>query len=244
MRVGVYVDGFNLYYGGKQIAGGHGRAGWRWLDLRQLATALLGQHSNWPGAVAERVVYCTARISGRDNPQAQQDQDTYLRALVAAKSVDRIQYGYYAERIAIGPLATRGGGGRPVLATSGWPVCVRDSADQVVPDARFLVSVSRREEKGSDVNVATHLLLDALRGSIDAALVVSNDSDLALPVEEVRKLMPVGVVNPSRGYTAGALRVPQGAPSGSHWCATLTLADLTSAQLPRQVGKLSVPKGW
>ena len=40
-----------------------------------------------------------------------------------------------------------------------------------------MVSVARREEKGSDVNVATHLLIDACDNNIEAAVVISNDSD-------------------------------------------------------------------
>ena len=36
MKVGVYVDGYNLYYGGRGICG-RGVPGWRWLDLRSLA---------------------------------------------------------------------------------------------------------------------------------------------------------------------------------------------------------------
>ena len=59
--------------------------------------------------------------------------------------------------------------------------------DQEVPDARFIASVARREEKGSDVNVATHLLIDTLGHIIDAALVISNDTDLALPVAQARR---------------------------------------------------------
>jgi hypothetical protein len=50
------------------------------------------------------------------------------------------------------------------------------------PDAIFMVSVADREEKGSDVNVATHLLTDVCEQKIDAAVVISNDSDLALPI--------------------------------------------------------------
>jgi hypothetical protein len=42
-----------------------------------------------------------------------------------------------------------------------------------------------------------HLLLDVLQGDIDAAVVVSNDSDLRLPLVEVRKRVSVGTVNPS-----------------------------------------------
>jgi hypothetical protein len=37
LRVGIYIDGYNLYYGGRGTCG-RGAAGWRWLDLRQLVT--------------------------------------------------------------------------------------------------------------------------------------------------------------------------------------------------------------
>jgi hypothetical protein len=67
VRIGVYVDGFNLYYGGRGLCG-RGTPGWRWLDLRALATSLIGRRANWPGAQASRLIYCTARIDGLSNP--------------------------------------------------------------------------------------------------------------------------------------------------------------------------------
>lgn len=59
MDVGFYIDGFNLYYGGRSYF--HSRAGWRWLDLRALATTIIGvasQQPAWNGAVLTRLVYC------------------------------------------------------------------------------------------------------------------------------------------------------------------------------------------
>ena len=41
------------------------------------------------------------------------------------------------------------------------------------------VEVIRTEEKGSDVNLAVHLLNDSWIDKFDCAVVVSNDSDLA-----------------------------------------------------------------
>jgi hypothetical protein len=61
VRIGVYIDGFNLYYGARGLCG-RGTPGWRWIDLRGLATDLVGRRTNWAGAQVERVVYCTARI--------------------------------------------------------------------------------------------------------------------------------------------------------------------------------------
>lgn len=59
MRVGVYLDGFNLYYGAREICGGS-IPGWRWLDLRKFANSLIANQSGWHGASVSRVVYCTA----------------------------------------------------------------------------------------------------------------------------------------------------------------------------------------
>ena len=75
MRVGVYIDGFNLYYGGRDLCG-RGTAGWRWLDLQALANRLITTHSlpAWTGYTIERIVYCTARISALENPVGQQEQ--------------------------------------------------------------------------------------------------------------------------------------------------------------------------
>lgn len=55
-----------------------------------------------------------------------------------------------------------------------------------------MVSYANREEKGSDVNLAAHLLIDVLGGEVDGALVMSNDSDLRFPVEQARQHVPVG----------------------------------------------------
>lgn len=60
------------------------------------------------------------------------------------------------------------------------------------------VDVIKTEEKGSDVNLATHLVNDAHLGRFEVAVVISGDSDLLGPVKivmnELRK--PVGVLNP------------------------------------------------
>lgn len=55
---------------------------------------------------------------------------------------------------------------------------------------RAMATTRRVEEKGSDVNVATRLLQDVLTGQVDAAVIVSNDSDLALPATVARQHMP------------------------------------------------------
>ena len=68
--------------------------------------------------------------------------------------------------------------------------------------------VVRTEEKGSDVNLATMLVADAYRGKFEVAAVLSTDSDLALPIELIRKELglPVGVLFPKKRYSVELAR--------------------------------------
>lgn len=243
MRVGVYIDAFNLYYGGRGLCG-QGTAGWRWLDVRGLAGALLPPSWNAAGATIERVVYCTARIDAATNPSGHADQDIYLKALAATGSVDLIEHGYYVSRVKRAPLATEDNKGRPVLTQPTWPLKVRDASGTPVQAAQFMVSYAYREEKGSDVNVAAHLLLDILTGQIDAAIMISNDSDLRFPAQEARRRVPLGTVNPSRYYLAGALKGTPTDGVGQHWWRQLNVAAFKSQQLPDPAGGYVKPPGW
>ena len=54
------------------------------------------------------------------------------------------------------------------------------------------------EEKGSDVNLATYLLVDCFTDDFDEAVVISNDADLSLPIEIVAAQFKkvIGIINP------------------------------------------------
>ncbi|MGL5861556.1 MAG: NYN domain-containing protein [Phycicoccus sp.] len=241
MRVGGYIDGDNLYYGARALCG-RGIPGWRWLDVSALASALVDL-SCWPGAVVERVVYCTARIQGRANASGAQDQDMYLKALVATGSVDLVEFGKSIEKVKYAPLAIRDAKGRPVVQRPAWPVMVKNSAGDI-NDAVFMASFAYREEKGSGVNVASHLLLDVLMGTVDAVILVSNDSDLKFPVEQARQRVPVGTVNPSPNRLAGDFKGDPTAGAGRHWWRQLAADDVTANQLPDPAGGFRRPIGW
>jgi len=65
------------------------------------------------------------------------------------------------------------------------------------------VWVDKTEEKGSDVNLAAHLLHDGFKGLFDTAVIISNDSDLAEPVRLVKQVLnlPVGILNPHQRHS-------------------------------------------
>ena len=60
-------------------------------------------------------------------------------------------------------------------------------------DGTEYLPVIKTEEKGSDVNLATYLLVDGFKGEYEAAVVVSDDSDLVEPIKVVRQELQLHV---------------------------------------------------
>jgi uncharacterized LabA/DUF88 family protein len=109
-----------------------------------------------------RVRYFTALVKPYPNdPQQPVRQQAYLRALRTLPELS-IHLGQYQK-------------------SQAWMKLVKPP-----PGGPDTVLVHRSEEKGSDVNLATHLLLDAFRDDFEAAVIVSNDSDLAEPIKVTR----------------------------------------------------------
>lgn len=69
---------------------------------------------------------------------------------------------------------------------------------QVVSPPPDEIEVFRTDEKGSDVNLGAHLLMDGFQNRYDAAVVITGDSDLITPIKMVRDELhkTVIVVNP------------------------------------------------
>lgn len=113
-----------------------------------------------PMHTIQTIKFFTARVSARPHdPQLQVRQQIYFRALKIIPNVT-IVYGHFSTHSV--PMILSG----------------------IVPTQR--VWVDKTEEKGSDVNLATHLLHDGFRGMFEAAVLITNDSDLTEPVRVVR----------------------------------------------------------
>jgi NYN domain len=126
-----------------------------------------------PQNTINRIRYFTALVEARPgHPQQRQKQLTYLRALRTIPNLS-IHYGRFLSSEVMMPYA------HPTTATR-------------------TVKVIKTEEKGSDVHIATYLLLDGFRGDYEVAVVISNDSDLIEPISIARKEfgLKVGVLNP------------------------------------------------
>ena len=191
--------------------------GCRWLDLGTFCARML------PKDQVIGIKYFTARVGPRPwNPRKPQAQQIYLRALETVPGLS-IHYGHFLTHQTSARLVTP--------PKRGSPFC----------------QVWKTEEKGSDVNLASHLLIDGFRARYDVAVVVSNDSDLKAPVEFVRAELnaPVGILNPHK--TRSWALSPRTLPAGSFYKPIrpgVLAASLFPAQMSDQHGTFSKPPGW
>jgi len=98
------------------------------------------------------------------------------------------------------------------------------------------------EEKGSDVNLAMHLLDDAWNGLFDVAALISNDTDLVMPIRMVtaERGKPVCIVCPGHGQVASKLRQVASCVRHAH------AAQLRATQFPDTLPgtAISKPAEW
>jgi len=151
---------------------------YKWLDILKLCQLLL------PKNQIIKIKYFTALVTARPSDMDQPNrQQIYLRALRSIRNLEII-YGHFLSHEIMMPLANPAMGG---------PKYIR---------------VIKTEEKGSDVNIAAHMINDGHIGLYDVAVVLSNDSDLVEPIKIVRQELnlPVGVLNPIPAHPSHELQ--------------------------------------
>jgi hypothetical protein len=169
VRAFVYVDGFNLYHRALRRRVRNGDGEWeRVKQLRWLDLKALAQRL-LPDDTIERVKYFTAHISGRRDADAPRRQRIYLNALSCVPEMS-IYFGTFKERRKRRPLVTPIPGHAPVQ--------------------EFFDT----EEKGSDVNLAAHLVYDGCTNAYEVAAVISNDTDLIEPIRIVAHQLGKSVI--------------------------------------------------
>jgi uncharacterized LabA/DUF88 family protein len=177
----VYSDGFNLFYGLLK------ETPWKWLDLERFCDQLLPKND------VRRIHYFTARVEARSHdPDQPNRQNAWLKALGTLPRVE-IHYGNFMSSVVSQVVVeTDPTTGRP-LRTNGMPI-VRTDADGIPVKTMVL----KTEEKGSDVNIAAHLLRDAFKGHCRCAVIISNDSDLLTPIRMAKSDcgLVIGLVPP------------------------------------------------
>lgn len=187
----------------------------RWLDLEAFCQRLLPQDD------IQRIRYFTAQVKDRpNNVGVASRQRVYLRALGTLPKVS-IHLGHFLSHPTRMPLANPPATGAKT------------------------VEVIKTEEKGSDVNLATHLLMDAFAQDCDVAVVISNDGDLKEPMQMARQRLgiKIGVVNPqANGNKSRALA------SACDFYKAVRESALRQSQFPAQMrdarGGFHKPPTW
>jgi len=165
-----------------------------------------------------KIKYFTARVQpSTSDPTVQDRQDAYLRALQAHCPLVDLYYGHFLRH--------------------------RISMEHANPPPAS-VDVWKNEEKGSDVNLALHVLNDAWLNAYDCAVIVSNDSDLAesLRMVKAQNHKLIGLVTPGAPLrkTSRQLR------AHADFVKPIRTWMLQSSQLPNPIPGTTIhkPVGW
>lgn len=181
---------------------------YKWLDLKSLFSKILDKRNE-----INAIKYFTARVSGKWDPQSPMKQQVYLKALEVWIPEISIIYGHFLTHTVRMPLAN------PEENTK-------------------FAEVIKTEEKGSDVNIAVHLLNDAWLNRFDCAVIVSNDSDLAEAVKIVKQDLNkvIGVIMPGKGTPSKELI------QYATFVKKIRRNALASSQLPHNIPNTNITK--
>jgi uncharacterized LabA/DUF88 family protein len=161
-----------------------------------------------------KVKYYTARVQPTPtDPDVNVRQDAYLRALTAHCPLIELHFGHFLRHM------------------------VRMEHAAPPPPT---VAVWKNEEKGSDVNLALHVLNDAWHDAFDCAVIVSNDSDLAealrLVKQQTKKI--IGLITPG----APKRKTSQQLKQYADFVKPIRTWALQSSQLPDPIPGTSIQK--
>ena len=190
------------------------RTKYKWLNIKALCESLLKPHNE---IVA--IKYFTAHVSGTHyDPDKAIHQQLYIRALKQTTPEVTVILGQFTTHKVVKKLVT------PINGVK-------------------RAEIYETTEKGSDVNLAVHLLNDAWLDRFDCAVVISGDSDLAESIHLVRKHHQqkiVGVLSPGRRSMSKELI------NASHFIKAISSSSLANSQFPDAIPgtKITKPKDW
>ena len=190
---------------------------YRWLNLQKISEFYLNpkQHN------IVKIKYFTARVRRKGNNTANIiKQNIYLRALKTIPNLSII-FGQFKKRQVRGFL----------------------SSSNKSKEESNIVTITKWEEKESDVNIATHLIEDAYENEYECAILISNDTDLKTPLLRVKRKSKktVGVISP---YITTHIDLQK----SSHFHKTISIEALKQCQFPETMkdakGKFFCPPKW
>lgn len=211
MRTYIYIDGFNFYYGVVK------NSSYKWLDFMALFKKVLK-----PEHDILAIKYFTARVSGKFDPNQPLRQKTFIRALEKHIPELSVYYGQFNSHTINAPLA------HPI-------------SEKTFGQSIKFANITKTEEKGSDVNLAVHVLNDAWKDKYDCAVIVSNDSDLAESLRLIKEQnkKKIGVILPS---TDGKRHPSRALSQYANFTKSILKSTLKACQLPDPIPGTNITK--
>lgn len=186
------------------------RTNFKWLDIMSLCSNLLQPHNK-----IDSIKYFTAHVSGTaHDPHKPIHQQLYLRALKHTTPETEIILGQFTTHKVTKKLVN--------------PI-------QGIRHAEIFETT----EKGSDVNLAVHLLNDAWLDKYDCAVVISGDSDLAESIRLVKsyhRQKKVGVLSPGKRSMSRELK------DASDFIKAISTSALQNSQFPNVIPGTNITK--
>lgn len=187
---------------------------YKWLDFMALFKRILRPHHQ-----ILRINYFTALVSDtQSDPNKTFRQKAFIKALETHIPEIRVHYGFFLKHTKKAPLANP------------------------TPSRRSDTFINT-EEKGSDVNLAVHLIREAWLNLYDCAIVVSNDSDLTEALRVVKQDFnkTIGLCTPGEQR-----RTSKELALYADFVRTVRTRALASSQLPDPIPgtKIFKPPTW
>jgi len=189
------------------------RTYYKWLNIGKLCDRIL------PRSDVLRIKYFTAIVSARpDDPDKPMRQERYLRALRTNPRIE-IYRGQFFTNDNTMPIAG------------------------CLPGRTQLITVTKTEEKESDVSLGAQLVHDAHMKRFETAVVISADSDLCEPIRIVAQDLgkTVGVKFPRK-------RKPQRLTKQATFCGAIRMGAIRDCQFPHVLrddnGEFGPPDSW
>lgn len=215
-RAYIYIDGFNLFFRALR------RTPFKWLNIQSLCEEIVPQYN------IIKVNYYTAKIRSRGDPEKALRHETYVRAIRTLPKVE-VFHGTFSNHKVTRELAHAS-----LLTRLKRLVGVQVRMNRCV-------KVFDPKEKGSDVNLAVHMVNDAWKNLYDVGVLLSNDTDLLEAIKVVRRdcRKKICVINPSEEPN------PQ-LHNEADSVRQIRNSHLSSAQLPLRIPftKITKPESW
>ena len=186
---------------------------YKWLNLEVLINSILKEYHE-----VVKIKYFTALVKGSDHVSSRPNkQMTYWGALQSISNLEIIK-GRFKKRTVKGQYHL------PKIQGI-------NQGD--------IVTIKKYEEKESDVNMASHILLDCVKSGNDCTVLLSNDTDLLTPLSMARKEFgkKIGIISPSKQTHEALKRI-------SHFSVAITDEQLKKSQFSVNVDRYRKPINW